>query len=67
MFYRTVALSENMVVNYTANTMTFVYRSTMTNHELLYMPMSAIKYKYKEMWKINVNATYYDYVNIFVN
>ena len=27
-FYRTVALSGNMVVNYIANTMTFAYRST---------------------------------------
>ena len=59
-FYRTVALSDNMVVNYLANTMTFVYKSIvgqnvrhimsmskykMTQHELLYMPMSAIKHK----------------------
>ena len=28
-FYRTVALSDNMVVKYIANTMTFAYRSTM--------------------------------------
>ena len=68
-FYRTVALSDNMVVNYIANTITFAYRSTMgqnvrhimsqynmTHHELLYMPMSAIKNKYKEMWNIIVNA-----------
>ena len=27
-FYRTVALSDNMVVNYIANTMTFAYRSS---------------------------------------
>ena len=59
-FYRTVALSDNMVVNYIANTMTFAYMSTMgqnarhimskysmTHHELLYMPMSAIKHKCK--------------------
>ena len=59
-FYRTVALSDNMSVNYIANTMTFAYRSTMgqnvrhimskynmTHHELLYMPMSAIKHKCK--------------------
>ena len=32
----------------------------MTHHELLYMPMSAIRYKCKDMWNINVNATYYD-------
>ena len=63
-----------MVVNYIANTMTFSYRSAMgqnvrhimskynvTHHELLYMPMRAIKYK--EMWNINVNATHYDYAN----
>ena len=55
----------------------FAYRSTMgqnvrhimskynmTNHELLYMPMSAIKHKCKEMWNINVNATYYDNANM---
>ena len=76
-FYRTVALSDNMDVNYIANTMTFAYRSTMgqnvrhimskynmTHHELLYMPMSAIKHKCKEMWNSNVNATYYDNANI---
>ena len=57
---RTVALSGNMVVNYIANTMIFVYSSTMcqhvrhimfkcnvTPHELLYMPMSAIRYTCK--------------------
>ena len=68
-FYRTVALSDNMV----ANTMTFAYRSTvgqnvrhimsknnMTYHELLYMPMSVVKHKCREMWNININATYYD-------
>ena len=42
---------------------------TMTNlqvnlHELLYMPMNAIKHKCKEMWNINVNATYYDNANM---
>ena len=76
-FYRTVALSDNMVVNYIANTMTFAYRSitgknvrhsmskyNTTHHELLYMPMSAIKHKCNEMWSINVNATYYDNANI---
>ena len=55
-FYRIVALSDNMVVNYIANTMTFAYRSTMgqntrhsmskynmTHHELLYTHISAIK------------------------
>ena len=31
-FYRTVALSDNMVVNYIANTMAFVYRSIMGNN-----------------------------------
>ena len=53
-FYRTVALSDNMVVNYKANTITFADRFTMdenvshimskykmTHHELLYTPMSA--------------------------
>ena len=67
--YRTAALSDNMVVNYIANTMTFVYRSTMgqnvrhimskynmTHHELFCTPISAIKYKCIEMWHINVNA-----------
>ena len=62
-FYRTVALSDNMVVNYIANTMTFASRFimgknvrhimskyNMTHHELLYMPMSAVKHKCKEMW-----------------
>ena len=76
-FYRTVALSDNMVVNYIANTMIFAYRSTlgqnvrhikskysMTHHELLYTPISAIKHKCKEMWNINVIATYYDNGNI---
>ena len=75
MFYRTVALSDNMVVNYTTNTMTFTYRSTMgqnvrhimskyhmTHHELLYTPTSAIKHKCKEVWNIDVNVTYYDNV-----
>ena len=60
-FYRTVALSDNMVVNYIANTI-FAYRSimgknvrhimskyNMNHHELLYMPLSVIKYKCKEM------------------
>ena len=32
----------------------------MTYHELLYMLVSAIKHKCKEMWNINVYATYYD-------
>ena len=72
-FYRTVALSDNTVVNYIANTNTLAYRSTMgqnvrhtmskynmTRHELLYMPMSAITHNCTEMWNINVNATYYD-------
>ena len=36
----------------------------MTHHELLYMPMSVIKHKHKEMWNINVNATYYDNTNM---
>ena len=31
-----------------------------THHELLYMRLSAIKCKCKEMWHVNVNATYYD-------
>ena len=66
-----------MVVNYIANTMTLAYRSIMsenvrhitskydmTHHELLYMPMIAIKYKCKEMWNISVNATYYDNAKI---
>ena len=70
-FYRTVALSDNMVVTYIANTIKFAYRSTigknvrhimskynMTHHERLYMPMSAIKNKCKEIW--TVNATYCD-------
>ena len=61
-----------MVVNYIANTMTFAYMSimdknvrhikskyNMTHHELMYTPMSATKHKCKEMWDINVNATYY--------
>ena len=74
-FYRTVALSDNMVVNYIVNTITFAYRSTlgqnvrhivskynMPNHELLYTPVSAIKHTCKEMW--NVNATYYDNANM---
>ena len=74
-FYRTVALLDNMIVNYIANTMTFDYWSTMgknvrhimskynmTHHELLHMPMSAVKHKCKEMWNIDVNATYYDNV-----
>ena len=66
-FYRTVALSDNMVVTYIANTTAFVYKSTMgqnvrynvycvTCHGLLYMPMSTIKYKCKEMWNISVNV-----------
>ena len=76
-FYRTVALSDNMVVNYIANTMTFAYRSpmgqnvrhmmskyNMTHHELLYMPVSAVKHKCKEMWNGNVNATYYYNANM---
>ena len=64
----------NMVVNYIVNTMTFAYRYqnvrhimskyNVTHHELLYMSMNAIKYKCKEMWNINVNATYYDYANM---
>ena len=62
MFYRPIALSDNMVVNYIANRMTFADRSTVglnvrhimskynvTHHELLYMPMSAMKYKCKEL------------------
>ena len=62
-----------MVVNYVANTMTFVYRSIMrqnirhimykynaTYHELLFMPMSVIK----KIWDINVKATYYDYTHM---
>ena len=66
-----------MVVNYIANTMTVTYRSIMgknvrhvmskyniSHHELLYMPMRVIKHKYKEIWNINVNATYYDNANI---
>ena len=64
-----------MVVNYIANTMTFAYRSTvgknvimfkynMIHHELLYMHVSAIKHKCKEMWNINVNDTYYDNANM---
>ena len=32
-----------------------------THNELLYIPMSVIKHKCKEMCIINVNATYYDY------
>ena len=55
---RTVTLSDNMVVNYIANTMTFAYRSimgknvrhimskyNMSHNELLYTPMSAVKHK----------------------
>ena len=68
-----------MVVNYIANTMIFAFtgRSTMgqnvrhimfkynvTHNELLYMPLSVIKYKCKEMLNINVNATNYDYANM---
>ena len=58
--YRAKTLSDNMVVNHIANTMTFAYRSIMaqnvrnimskynvTHHELLYMPMSAIKNRCK--------------------
>ena len=65
-----------MVVNYIGNT-TFAYRSTMgqngrhivsiydvTQHELLLVPMSAFKYKCREMWNINVNATCYDHAKI---
>ena len=76
-FYKTIALSDNMVVNYITHTMTVDYRSTMgqkvrhimskynmTHHELLHTPMGAIKYKCKEMWNINVSATYYDYAKI---
>ena len=37
---------------------------SVTHHELLYMSVSAIKYKRKKIWNINVNATYYDYTNI---
>ena len=47
-----------MVVNCIANTMISAYRSTM---DILYL---YIKYKCKEMWDINVNATYYDYANM---
>ena len=36
----------------------------MTHHELLYMPMSAIKHKCKEMRNSNVNATYYGNANM---
>ena len=73
-FYRTVSLSDNMIVNYIANTLTFAYmgqnvrhimsKYNMTHHELLYTPMSAIKHKCKEMWNSNVNAIYYDNANI---
>ena len=35
-----------------------------TYHELSYMPINAIKYRCKEIWNINVNATYYDYGNM---
>ena len=72
-FYRTVTLSDNMVVNYIANAMTFACKSTMghnvrhiiskynmIHHELLYMP---IKHTCKEMWNVNVNATYIDNAN----
>ena len=31
-FCRTVALSDNMIVNHIANTITFVYRSTVDQH-----------------------------------
>ena len=60
--------------------MTFAYRSIMgknvrhimskynmrymTHHELLYMPMSAIKHICKEIWNINVNASYYELVEM---
>ena len=66
-----------MVVNYIGNTMTLFYKSTMgqnvrhimskynvTHHDLLYLPMSAIKCTCREMWTINVNVTYYDYANM---
>ena len=36
----------------------------MTNHELLYTPMSAVKHKCKEMRNGNVNATYYYNANM---
>ena len=32
-YYITVALSDNMVVNFIANTMTFVYRSTISQNK----------------------------------
>ena len=35
-----------------------------THHELLYMPMNAIKYKCKEMWHISINVTYYNYADM---
>ena len=75
--YNFIELSDNMFVNYIANTMTFPYWSTMgqnvrhiiskykvTHHEILYMPMSAIESKCKELCFINVNATYYDCTNM---
>ena len=34
-FYRTVALSDNMVVNYIANTMTFAYRSKLVLYDTI--------------------------------
>ena len=76
-FYVPGALSDNMVVNYITNAMTFAYSFTMgqnvkhimskynvTHHELLHIHMSAIKYKCKEMCKIYVNAAYYHYANM---
>ena len=74
--YRTVALSDNMVVNYIANTMTLgqnviIYKFghimskyNVTHHELLHMPMNTTKYKCKDMWNINLNPMYFDYVNM---
>ena len=35
-----------------------------THQELLYTPMSAVKHKCKEIWNVNVNATYYDNANM---
>ena len=37
---------------------------TSTTKRAIIVTWPIIKYKCKEMWNINVNATYYDYTNI---
>ena len=39
-----------------------MFKYNMTHLELLYTHVSTIKHKCKEMWNINVNATYYELV-----